>query len=120
MTSPPPFGASRSKLPLAENPLLALWRAFWLDLPLARAGEVDRFLYRWVQPVDMGDCLFGLDVGHGDGECGVEDGKRERPPGRSQERCRRPSAADRQAGPRGMPPDRSRAKRGGRWSEPIF
>lgn len=53
MTSPPPFGASRSELPLAENPWLALWRTFWLDLPLAWAGEVDRLLFQWVPPADV-------------------------------------------------------------------
>ncbi|UIN37332.1 hypothetical protein [Methylobacterium oryzae] len=73
-----PSHPPRSDFELAENALLTLWRTFWLDLPLAWAGEVDRLLYRWAQPVDMGDCLFGLDVGHGDGE-------RERAPGRSQD-----------------------------------
>lgn len=76
-----PSRPPRSDFELAENALLTLWRTVWLDLPLAWAGEVDRFLYRWVQPVDKGDCLFGLDVGHGDGEGAVEDGKGERPPG---------------------------------------
>ncbi len=64
----------RSEFELAEDALLTLWRTFWLDLPLAWACEVDRLLYRWVQPADVGDCLFGLDVGCGERD-GVEGGK---------------------------------------------
>jgi len=30
---------------------LALWRAFWADLPLTWVGEIDRFLFRWAPPV---------------------------------------------------------------------
>jgi hypothetical protein len=43
--------------------LLTLWRTFWLDLPLSWASEVDRLLYRWIQPADIEDHLLGLDVG---------------------------------------------------------
>lgn len=53
-----------SEFELAENALLTLWRTFWLDLPLAWASEVDRLLYRWIQPADIEDRLLGLDVGN--------------------------------------------------------
>ncbi|MER2268281.1 hypothetical protein [Methylobacterium oxalidis] len=38
-------------LHMAENPWLTLWRTFWLDLPLACAGEIDRLLFRWMEPL---------------------------------------------------------------------
>lgn len=53
-----------SEFELAGNALLTLWRTFWLDLPLAWASEVDRLLYRWIQPADIEDRLLSLDVGN--------------------------------------------------------
>jgi len=32
-----------------ESPWFSMWRAFWLDLPLVWAGEIDRFLFRWIE-----------------------------------------------------------------------
>jgi hypothetical protein len=45
---------ARPGLPLAEEPWQALWRALWLDLPLAWAGEIDRFLFRPMEPMAGG------------------------------------------------------------------
>lgn len=39
---------------MVEAAWLALWRTFWLDLPLAWASEMDRFLFRWMPAVDDG------------------------------------------------------------------
>lgn len=49
-SSAPPVGSPRSALSVTGAAWLAPWRAFWLDLPLAWAGEIDRFLFRWVPP----------------------------------------------------------------------
>lgn len=67
-----PTPPARSEFACTENALLTMWRTFWLDLPLAWAGEIDRLLYGWVQPVDIGDCLFSLDAEHGDRDGGAD------------------------------------------------
>jgi hypothetical protein len=56
--------------PTAENPWLTLWRTFWLDLPLAWAGEMDRFLFRWLDPSTIGEATSHQPVG--DGQAGDE------------------------------------------------
>lgn len=52
---PVPVPSPRPDPMPAENPLFSLWRAFWLDLPLAWAGEIDRFLFRWMEPPRTGE-----------------------------------------------------------------
>ncbi|KZC00860.1 hypothetical protein AU375_03021 [Methylobacterium radiotolerans] len=66
-----------SEFDLAENALLTLWHTFWLDLPLAWASEVDRLLYRWIQPADTGNRLLVGDVGNADRIGEVEDSERQ-------------------------------------------
>ncbi|QGY02031.1 hypothetical protein MMSR116_09165 [Methylobacterium mesophilicum SR1.6/6] len=50
----PPIGGLPPDLAMVEAAWLALWRTFWLDLPLAWASEMDRFLFRWMPAVDDG------------------------------------------------------------------
>ncbi|WP_311276058.1 hypothetical protein [Methylobacterium sp. WCS2018Hpa-22] len=52
----------RSDLDLAEAAWLVVWRTLWLDLPLAWASEVDRFLFRWIEPADTEMDTAGLDA----------------------------------------------------------
>jgi len=47
----PPLARPRPDLPVVQAAWLALWRAFWADLPLTWVGEIDRFLFRWAPPV---------------------------------------------------------------------
>lgn len=72
-----PAHPQSSEFELAENALMTLWHTFWLDLPLAWACEVDRLLYRWIQPADIQDCLFGLDIGNADRIGEVGDNQRQ-------------------------------------------
>ncbi|GJE74300.1 hypothetical protein [Methylorubrum suomiense] len=44
-----PVGSPRPELPVAEPEWLALWRAFWLDLPVACAHEIGRLSLRCLQ-----------------------------------------------------------------------
>lgn len=50
----PPIRAPRSDLPWPEAEWLALWRAFWLDLPLAWADGMARSLRRSLAPAGEG------------------------------------------------------------------
>ncbi|MWV22939.1 hypothetical protein FVE89_13205 [Methylobacterium sp. 2A] len=68
-----PVHPQSSTFELAGNTLMTLWRTFWIDLPLVWACEVDRLLYRWIQPADIGDRLPGYDVGSADHIGEVED-----------------------------------------------
>jgi hypothetical protein len=54
-----PLGVPQSDLPMSENPRLSLWRTVWLDLPLAWGREVDRFLFRWMEPPTTGKTISG-------------------------------------------------------------
>ncbi|MGH1570407.1 hypothetical protein ACRAWG_06735 [Methylobacterium sp. P31] len=51
VSPPPPYRGSWLDLPVGEEPWLALWRALWLDLPLVWADEMDRFLFRPMEPL---------------------------------------------------------------------
>ena len=57
----PPMGP-RSDLDLAEAAWLVVWRTLWLDLPLAWASEVDRFLFRWIEPAVTETDTAGLNA----------------------------------------------------------
>lgn len=46
----PPWGP-RPDLALVEAAWRLAWRTFWVDLPLAWASEMDRSLFRWIEPV---------------------------------------------------------------------
>ncbi|MBA9064835.1 hypothetical protein GGQ91_004241 [Methylobacterium fujisawaense] len=63
---PPP-----SEFGPAESTLLTRWRTFWRDLPLARAGAVDRLLYRWVRPADIAAHSVGSTEGRDGRDGGV-------------------------------------------------
>ena len=45
-----PAGSPRPELPLPELAWLALWRAFWLDLPVADTHKIGRMSLRCLQP----------------------------------------------------------------------
>ncbi len=49
-----PAAAPRSDLPLETKALVSLWRAFWFDLPILWASEIDRFVLGRVPPVEDG------------------------------------------------------------------
>jgi len=53
----PPVGAPHSDLPLPEAAWLDLWRAFWLDLPLAWAHAMARSLHRCQAPTGEGQSV---------------------------------------------------------------